>query len=68
MLVKILIVALLLYVVLSLFRALFAMLRQGEQGQMTRFLGRRLLISILVLGLVVVLIATGVIQPHSTPH
>lgn len=68
MLVKVLILGVVLYVLVNLFRALFVMLRHGEQGQMSRFLGRRLLASFLVLLLVVVLIALGVIEPHSTPY
>ncbi|WKE65837.1 DUF2909 family protein [Gallaecimonas kandeliae] len=68
MLIKLLIVLLLAVVIFNLFRALFSMLRQGEEGQMSKHLGRRLLFSALVLALIILLLVTGVIVPHHRPY
>ncbi len=69
MLIKIVLIVLLLLVAISLFQALFAMIRNDENApKMSSFLGRRLFFSALVILLLVVLMLTGVITPNPTPH
>lgn len=62
-------VVLLALVVVSLFQALYAMLR-GERAtaRMSKFLGRRLAFSAAVIALLLVLLATGVLTPHPRPY
>lgn len=69
MFVKIILVFLLLVVVVSLFQALFVMLRNEEEApNMSKFLGRRLLFSALAVLFILVLVATGFISPHPRPY
>ena len=66
---KLVIVVLLVLVVVSLFQALYVMLKgDGSAPPMSKFLGRRLAFSAAVLGLLLVLLATGVISPHARPY
>lgn len=66
---KILIVFLLLVVSVNLFHALYTMMRseQNSTHKMSHYLGRRLLFSALIIGLLVLAMATGVITPHQHP-
>lgn len=69
MLIKILLVCLLAIVVFSLFQALIVMLKNDETApKMSKFLGRRLIFSALVVLLLIVLLLTGVITPHPRPY
>lgn len=69
MLLKLIIIALLLFIVFNLFRAGFIMLRNDpEQKQMSRFLGRRVFYSVLVLLLIMVAMALGWITPNPRPY
>jgi hypothetical protein len=69
MAVKLVIVVLLALVVVSLFQALFVMLKGGDgTTRMSKHLGRRLAFSVAVLALLLVLLATGVITPHARPY
>jgi hypothetical protein len=69
MLIKLLIIALLLFIIFNLFRALYLMLRNDpEKVSMSKFLGRRVFFSVLVLLLVIVAMLTGLIAPHSRPY
>lgn len=69
MFVKIILVFLLLVVVVSLFQALFVMLRNNEEApNMSKSLGRRLLFSALAVLFILVLVATGFISPHPRPY
>lgn len=68
MLIKLVIIALLLFIIFNLFRAGIIMLRAAEPSvPMSHYLGRRLLISIVLLLLIFVAIALGLIQPNATP-
>lgn len=66
---KLIIIALLLFIVFNLFRALFTMLR-SEPGtvQMSQFLGKRVLFSAIALLLILLAIATGMITPNPKPY
>jgi len=69
MLLKLVIIALLLFIVFNLFRAGFIMLRNDpEQKQMSRFLGRRIFYSVLVLLLIMLAMALGWITPNPRPY
>ncbi|WP_213995122.1 DUF2909 domain-containing protein [Arsukibacterium sp.] len=69
MLLKLVIIALLLFIVFNLFRAGIIMLRNDpEQKQMSRFLGRRVFYSVLVLLLLLLAMALGWITPNPRPY
>lgn len=69
MLLKIILVILLAIVIFSLFQALFAMLKNDEAApKMSKFLGRRLIFSAMVVLLLIVLLLTGVITPNPRPY
>ncbi|MER2555475.1 MAG: DUF2909 domain-containing protein [Thauera sp.] len=69
MAVKLVIVVLLALVIVSLFQALFVMLKGGEgMTRMSKHLGRRLAFSVAVMALLLVLLATGVITPNARPY
>jgi hypothetical protein len=69
MAVKLVIVVLLALVIVSLFQALFVMLKGGEgTTRMSKHLGRRLAFSVAVMALLLVLLATGVITPNARPY
>ncbi len=66
--IKIIIVLLLGYIIVNLFRALFIMLKNDpNDGQMSRFLGRRVAISACVLIIVIVCLKLGLIRPNPDP-
>jgi branched-subunit amino acid transport protein AzlD len=69
MLIKIVLIILLAIVVFSLFQALFVMLKNDEAApKMSKFLGRRLIFSALVILFLIVLLLTGVITPNPRPY
>ncbi|WP_372625742.1 DUF2909 domain-containing protein [Arsukibacterium sp.] len=69
MLLKLVIIALLLFIVFNLFRAGIVMLRNDpEQKQMSRFLGRRVFLSVLVLLVIMLAMALGWITPNPRPY
>lgn len=69
MLLKLVIIALLLFIVFNLFRAGLIMLRNDpEQKQMSRFLGRRVFYSVLVLLFIILATALGWITPNPRPY
>ncbi len=69
MFIKIILIFLLLVVVVSLFQALYVMLKNDEAApKMSRFLGRRLLFSALVVLAILILLATGFITPNPRPY
>ncbi|MGQ5488714.1 DUF2909 domain-containing protein [Thauera sp. ZXT1-4] len=67
--IKLVIVVLLVLVVVSLFQALFVMLKGGDSStRMSKHLGRRLAFSVAVMALLLALLATGVITPNARPY
>jgi hypothetical protein len=69
MLIKILFVVLLFTVMFNLFYALYHMIKNGEQTpKMSKYLGRRLMFSALIIFILVIALAMGFITPHHTPH
>lgn len=66
---KIILVALLLYIVYNLFKGLFSLLRtDDERPPMSYFLGRRVLFSALVMILIILALAFGVVTPNPRPY
>ncbi len=69
MLIKLLIIALLLFIIFNLFRALYLMLKNDpEKVSMSKFLGRRVFFSVVVLLLVIFAMLSGLITPHGRPY
>lgn len=67
--IKIIVVSLLAIVVFSLFQALIVMLKNDEAApKMSKFLGRRLIFSAVVILFLIILLLTGVITPHPRPY
>jgi cytochrome b subunit of formate dehydrogenase len=67
--IKIILVALLAIVVFSLFQALIVMLKNDEAApKMSKFLGRRLIFSAVVILFLIILLLTGIITPHPRPY
>lgn len=68
MLFKTLLVALLLIVIINLFYAFYCMVKNHENSpKMSKYLGRRLLISSLIILCLVIALATGAITPNPAP-
>ncbi|MEX1222471.1 MAG: DUF2909 domain-containing protein [Idiomarina sp.] len=66
---KIILALLLIFTLVNLFKALFAMLRNDPtKPSMSHFLGRRVGFSVLAIIIVLVLMATGVLQPNPRPY
>jgi branched-subunit amino acid transport protein AzlD len=69
MLFKALLVALLLFVIFNLFQALYYMVKNNEQQpHLSKFLGRRLMFSVIIMLCVLVALSTGLITPHPRPY
>lgn len=69
MLVKLILIALLLFIVFNLFRALWLMLKNDpDQVSMSKYLGRRVLFSAIVMALLILALAMGWISPHQRPY
>ncbi|ELR64042.1 hypothetical protein C942_03123 [Photobacterium marinum] len=68
MLLKAILVCLLVFIIFNLFRALPVMLK-GQRGQpMSRYLGRRIMFSVLLFVVLLVAIGTGYITPNPRPY
>ena len=68
MIIKIVIVGLLAFMVYNLFRALIIMNKQDpDQPSMSKFIGRRVMTSVVIVILLLLGILTGVITPNPRP-
>jgi hypothetical protein len=68
MIIKIIIIGLLAYMVYNLFRALILMNKNDpNQPSMSKFIGRRVMTSVVIVILLLVGILTGVITPNPHP-
>ncbi|RLV59200.1 DUF2909 domain-containing protein [Parashewanella curva] len=65
---KIVLVCLLLFIIFNLGRAMIIMVKSDDSVPMSRYLGRRVLVSVLVVIALVVAIGLGWIHPNPTPH
>ncbi|NRQ43751.1 DUF2909 domain-containing protein [Rheinheimera sp. YQF-2] len=69
MLIKLIVIALLLFIVINLFRAGLVMVRQPQPGvKMSRYLGRRVLFSAIALILIFIAQVLGLIEPNPRPY
>ena len=67
--IKILLVLLLLAMIYNLFKAMQVMLRNDpDQPSMTRFIGRRVLLSALIVLVLLIAMLSGLIQPNPRPY
>lgn len=66
---KVLLVALLIYVIANLFRGLFAVLRPGEgKPSMSHYIGKRVLFSAIIIILILLALSTGIVEPNPRPY
>ncbi|WP_339720504.1 DUF2909 domain-containing protein [uncultured Paraglaciecola sp.] len=69
MLIKILVGGLLVFMVFNLFKAMMIMLKDNPNGpSMSKYIGRRVLTSAIIVALILLAVATGLITPNPTPH
>ena len=70
MLFKIIIVTLLLFMAYNLFRALWVMNHKDADNQvpMSKYIGRRLMVSVAIVLLLLVGLLTGIITPNPRPY
>jgi len=66
--IKIFIIALFLFVFVSLFQAVRIMSNQDSTQKMSKFLGRRLLVSVIIFILILLALALGLIPPNPRPY
>ncbi|WJG09342.1 DUF2909 domain-containing protein [Aliiglaciecola sp. LCG003] len=69
MLVKLIVGGLLLFMLYNLFRAMMIMLKNDpNQPPMSKFIGRRVLVSVAIVLLLLLAVATGLITPNPRPY
>ncbi len=70
MLFKIVIITLMIFMVYNLFRALLLMNKKPDPNQpsMTKYIGRRLLVSVAIVVLLLIGLFTGLITPNPRPY
>lgn len=66
--IKLIFIALFIYILVSLFQALKVMRNTDNKMPMSTFIGRRLLFSVLLLGLIILAIVFGLITPNPRPY
>jgi hypothetical protein len=69
LLIKIVIVAMLAFMVYNLFRALLVMNKNDpNKPPMSKYIGRRLMLSVAIVVLLLIALSTGLIVPNPRPH
>nr|WP_136251161.1 DUF2909 domain-containing protein [Ningiella ruwaisensis] len=68
MAVKITIAGLLIFMIFNLYKAMRVMLKGESQEPMSKFIGRRVLASVVIVLLMLIAIATGIITPNPRPY
>ncbi|MGB3727566.1 MAG: DUF2909 domain-containing protein [Glaciecola sp.] len=68
MAIKIIVGGLLIFMVFNLFKAMKIMLKNDTSEPMSKFIGRRVLTSVIIVALLLLAIATGLIQPNPRPY
>ncbi len=69
MIIKIILIALLIYMIVNLFIAMRVMMKGQTNGEpMSKFIGRRVLTSVIIVGLILLAFATGLITPNPRPY
>ncbi|MEI6860392.1 MAG: DUF2909 family protein [Shewanella sp.] len=65
---KVVLVLLLLFIIFNLTRALFILVKAESKTPVSQFLGRRVILSVLVVVLILVAMGTGIITPNPRPY
>lgn len=69
MLIKLVIFGLLIYMIVNLFFAMRVMMKSDAQGEkMSKYIGRRVLTSAIIVILMLIALATGLITPNPSPY
>ena len=69
MVVKIVVALLLIFMIYNLFRAMMVMIKgEQEQTSMTKFIGKRVMASAIIMLLLLIGIMTGIITPNPRPY
>ena len=69
MLIKILLCGLLIYMIYNLFVAMKVMMNHDPDGEpMSKFIGRRVLTSAIIVILILIAVGTGLITPNPRPY
>jgi hypothetical protein len=68
MFIKILVSALLIFMVFNLFKAMVVMLKGETSEPMSKFIGRRVLTSVAIVLILLIAIATGLVTPNPRPY
>ncbi len=69
MLIKIIIICLLIFMIVNLFLAMRVMMKNDPNGEpMSKYIGRRVLTSVVIVILILVALATGLITPNPSPY
>ncbi|MCL1051613.1 DUF2909 family protein [Shewanella abyssi] len=65
---KLVLVLLLVFILVNLARALWVMVKGEKSAPMSKFLGRRVIFSVLVVVLLLLALGTGIITPNPRPY
>ncbi len=68
MLLKGILVCLLIFIIFNLFRALPILIKGNSDVPMSRYLGRRVLFSVVAFVILLIAMATGLIEQNSRPY
>jgi hypothetical protein len=68
MAIKIIVIGLLIFMVYNLFKAMMIMLKNDSTEPMSKFIGRRVLTSVIIVALLLLALATGLITPNPRPY
>ncbi|WP_421132927.1 DUF2909 domain-containing protein [Alteromonas sp. A079] len=69
MLIKIILAALVIYMIVNLFLAMRVMMKNDpKDGPMSKYIGRRVFTSVAIVTLILIAIATGLITPNPRPY
>ena len=69
MLIKVILVALALFLIANLFMAMRVMMKNDpKDGPMSKYIGRRVLTSVIIVVLILIAIGTGLISPNPRPY
>ena len=67
--IKIVLVALVIYMIVNLFLAMRVMMKNDpKNGPMSKYIGRRVLTSAIIVVLILIAIGTGLITPNPRPY
>jgi hypothetical protein len=68
MFIKLLIVGLLIFMIVNLFRAMFVMVKGDTTIPMSKFIGKRVITSALIVIIILLSLSFGLIEPNPRPY